>query len=62
MWRRRRYRRKPRRLWDGRYKPYYVMLNLDDFTTKYKMSKKEFMFRWWEFLEDIENLLKDNPN
>jgi hypothetical protein len=55
-----RYRRKPRRLWDGRYKPYYRILNIDDFTTKHMMSEKEFMFRWWEFLEDIENLLEED--
>jgi hypothetical protein len=49
--RRSRHREKQRLLWDGRYKPYYVILGLDEIDLDRKINEDELMRRWWGFLD-----------
>lgn len=44
----------PRLLWNGRYKPYYVFLDLDDIDPDRRIDEEEVTRRWWAFLDDVE--------
>jgi hypothetical protein len=52
------YRRKPtgkkRVLWDGRYKPHYIMLDLEDFIDNTEIEEAELYLRWIYFIDIFE--------
>jgi hypothetical protein len=52
--RKRRYRKKKRALWDGRYKPYYVITSLDQYNEDKQMDVETFTKNWWGFLDICE--------
>ena len=54
--RRRRHRAKQRLLWDGRYKPHYIILSLDDIDPDKHIDEKEYTRRWRGYIDGIEVL------
>ena len=52
-----RYRPKRRILWDGRYKPYYELTDLDDF--REEESEEDMFSDWLCFLDDIESVIRE---